>query len=152
MRPKHSWRYSKIAPKRTCWRLNAAAQDQLKQVNAEMQQDAVPLPTLQDAAVSPSDVRKGTPAGDPLAHATISDRGAGGRAMETPNIETADGTDVVELIETAQGIDLASALGMAGGNAWTIQLARQKTVEAHADLQQAEALWLPTLQLGSRLE
>ena len=128
--------------------LNAAAQDQLKQVNAEMQQDAVPLPTLQDAAVSPSDVRKGTPAGDPLTHATISDRGAGGRAMETPIIETADGTDVVELIETAQGIDLASALGMAGGNAWTIQLARQKTVEAHADLQQAEALWLPTLQFG----
>ncbi|MGI9470866.1 MAG: TolC family protein, partial [Rubripirellula sp.] len=47
-----------------------------------------------------------------------------------------------------QIIDMASALGMAGGNAWTIQLARQKTVEAHADLQQAKALWLPTLQFG----
>ncbi|NND97685.1 MAG: hypothetical protein HKN47_10195, partial [Pirellulaceae bacterium] len=33
-----------------------------------------------------------------------------------------------------QLIDLASALGMAGGNAWTIQLARQRTLEAHADL------------------
>ena len=47
-----------------------------------------------------------------------------------------------------QLIDLASALGMAGGNAWIIQLARQRTVEAHADLRQAKALWLPTLQLG----
>ncbi|MFK8114908.1 MAG: TolC family protein [Rubripirellula sp.] len=47
-----------------------------------------------------------------------------------------------------QVIDLASALGMAGGNAWTIQLARQRTVEAHANLRQAEALWLPSLQFG----
>lgn len=49
---------------------------------------------------------------------------------------------------TEQTIDLGSALGMAGANAWTIQLARQRTVEAHADLLQARALWLPTLQLG----
>ncbi|NNE00975.1 MAG: TolC family protein, partial [Pirellulaceae bacterium] len=47
-----------------------------------------------------------------------------------------------------QLIDLASALGMAGGNAWTIQLARQRTLEAHADLKAAKALWLPSLQAG----
>jgi outer membrane protein len=37
---------------------------------------------------------------------------------------------------------------MAGGSAWTVQLARERTVEAHADLQQAQALWLPSLQFG----
>jgi outer membrane protein TolC len=47
-----------------------------------------------------------------------------------------------------QTIDLASALGMAGANAWTIQLARQRTVEAHADLSAAKAMWLPSLQFG----
>ncbi len=47
-----------------------------------------------------------------------------------------------------QTIDLGSALGMAGANAWTIQLARQRTVEAHANWNQARALWLPTLQFG----
>ena len=47
-----------------------------------------------------------------------------------------------------QVIDLASSLGMAGANAWTIQLARQRTLEAHADLTAAKALWLPSLQMG----
>lgn len=51
-------------------------------------------------------------------------------------------------VEAGQVIDLASALGMAGGNAWTIQLARQRTVEAHSEVLQARALWLPTLQMG----
>lgn len=49
---------------------------------------------------------------------------------------------------SVQRIDLASAFGMAGGNAWTIQLARQRAVDAHADLTAAKALWLLTLQLG----
>jgi outer membrane protein TolC len=49
---------------------------------------------------------------------------------------------------TPQVIDLASSLGMAGGNAWMIQLARQRTVEAHADVTSAKALWLPSLQFG----
>lgn len=47
-----------------------------------------------------------------------------------------------------QVIDLSSALGMAGGNAWSIQLARQKTIAAHADVLSAEAKWLPNLQFG----
>ena len=51
-------------------------------------------------------------------------------------------------LEPGQPIDLGAALGMAGGNAWTIQLARQKTVEAHAEVLRAESIWLPTLQLG----
>lgn len=50
--------------------------------------------------------------------------------------------------EGLQVIDLSSALGMAGGNAWIIQLARQRTVEAHAELKKARALWLPNLQFG----
>ncbi len=50
--------------------------------------------------------------------------------------------------DTPQLIDLGSALGMAGGSAWTVQLARQRTVEAHANLTSARALWLPTLQFG----
>jgi outer membrane protein TolC len=50
--------------------------------------------------------------------------------------------------ESSQVIDLGAALGMAGGNAWVVQLARQRTVEAHADLLRARALWLPTLQFG----
>lgn len=53
-----------------------------------------------------------------------------------------------DVVESQQSIDLASSLGMAGANAWTIQLARQRTVEAHADWRQARALWLPTLQFG----
>ena len=48
----------------------------------------------------------------------------------------------------SQVIDLASSLGMAGGNAWSVQLARQRTVEAHADVTGAKALWLPSLQMG----
>ncbi len=55
---------------------------------------------------------------------------------------------IVRAAPSPQVIDLASALGMAGGNAWTIQLARQRTVEAHAELKQARALWLPSLQFG----
>lgn len=50
--------------------------------------------------------------------------------------------------EFQQQIDLASALGMAGGNAWSIQLARQRTVEAHSNVDRARALWLPSLQFG----
>ena len=59
-----------------------------------------------------------------------------------------DPSGVDPLAPIQQTIDLASALGMAGGNAWTIQLARQRTVEAHADLTAAKAMWLPSLQLG----
>lgn len=55
---------------------------------------------------------------------------------------------VNHMVAAPQIIDLASALGMAGGNAWTIQLARQRTMEVHADLDQAEAMWLPSLQFG----
>ncbi len=148
--------------------LNAAAQAQLRQVNAEVMQDIVPMPTLQDEAASqddagsPSDVMELLPEVDSSTRATISDRTIGNSDIENgargknanqasivpPVIETADGIEVIGMIDTAQRIDLASALGMAGGNAWTIQLARQKTVEAHANLQQAEALWLPTLQFG----
>jgi outer membrane protein TolC len=51
-------------------------------------------------------------------------------------------------LEPGQPIDLGAALGMAGGNAWTIQLARQKTVEALAEVLRAKAIWLPTLQAG----
>lgn len=51
-------------------------------------------------------------------------------------------------LEAGQPIDLGAALGMAGGNAWTIQLARQKTVEAHAELDRAKAIWIPDLQIG----
>lgn len=51
-------------------------------------------------------------------------------------------------MDSGQPIDLGSALGMAGGNAWTIQLARQKTVEAHAEVDRSEAIWLPNLQVG----
>ena len=119
---------------------NAAAQAQLRQVNAEIRQDTTALPKLQDtedSGESPSDALKRLPAGEVATEATISDE-----TITLPVIETAHG------IETSQGIDLASAFGMAGGNAWTIQLARQKTVEAHANLQQAQALWLPTLQFG----
>ena len=149
--------------------LNAAAQAQLRQVNAEITQDVVPIPTLQDdarsqdGAVSPrpprsaSDVMELLPEGDSSTRVTLGDKASVNADsantviqsnIESPIIETADGTEVIGLIDTAQGIDLASALGMAGGNAWTVQLARQKTVEAHANLQQAEALWLPTLQFG----
>lgn len=119
---------------------NAAARAQLRQVNAEIRQDTTALPKLQDtedSGESPSDALKRLPAGEVATEATISDE-----TITLPVIETAHG------IETSQGIDLASAFGMAGGNAWTIQLARQKTVEAHANLQQAQALWLPTLQFG----
>ena len=50
--------------------------------------------------------------------------------------------------EPTQQIDLGAALGMAGGSAWTIQLARQRTVEAHSELDRAKAVWFPNLQFG----
>ena len=128
--------------------LNAAAQAQLRKVNAEMQQSPISQPVQQDDTRSASDLMEVLPAAVSPAHATISDKSVGSSMLESPIIETAVGMEQVGLIDTAQGIDLASALGMAGGNAWAIQLARQKTVEAHANLQQAEALWLPTLQFG----
>ncbi len=56
--------------------------------------------------------------------------------------------DAASGLEAGQPIDLGAALGMAGGNAWTIQLARQKTVEAHSEVDRAEAIWLPNLQVG----
>ena len=125
---------------------NAAAQAQLRQVNAEIQQDTTPLPKLQqteDRTGSPSDTLKQLPDGESPIEAIISDEGIAHRI-----IETAVGVEPANPRPVSQDIDLASALGMAGGNAWTIQLARQKTVEAHANVQQAEALWLPTLQFG----
>ena len=128
--------------------LNAAAQDQLRKVSAEIQQAPVPQSGPQDDTGSPSDLLDTLPDSGSQTHATISDNRVGSTALPSPVVVAAEGAKDVGLIDPAQGIDLASALGMAGGNAWTIQLARQKTVEAHANLQQAEALWLPTLQFG----
>lgn len=65
--------------------------------------------------------------------------------------ETPTETEVLAAIahgDAPQVIDLSSSLGMAGGNAWIVQLARQRTVEAHANLKTARALWLPNLQFG----
>ncbi|MFT7643650.1 MAG: outer membrane protein TolC, partial [Pirellulaceae bacterium] len=47
-----------------------------------------------------------------------------------------------------QTIDLGNALAMGGANHVQVQLARQKVVQAHADLRQARALWLPSLRFG----
>ena len=45
-------------------------------------------------------------------------------------------------------IDLANALAMGGGSHLEIQLARQRLVEAQADLTEARALWLPSFRFG----
>ena len=45
-------------------------------------------------------------------------------------------------------ISLSNALDMGGANHLQIQLAREKVVEAHADLLAAETLWLPSLRAG----
>lgn len=45
-------------------------------------------------------------------------------------------------------IDLATALRLADENSPTVNLARERVREAYAHLQQAEVLWMPTLQGG----
>ena len=47
-----------------------------------------------------------------------------------------------------QPIDLATALQLAGGQSWTIQLAREQTRQAQARHAAAQAAWLPSLNLG----
>lgn len=132
----------------------AAARDQLNKVNPEIHQAQVSASMLPGDAESLTGLMDVSPVVASPTHTTISDRGVERSMLESRTKETVGGTGADGLIDSAremdsaQGIDLASALGMAGGNAWTIQLARQKTVEAHANLQQAEALWLPTLQFG----
>jgi outer membrane protein TolC len=50
--------------------------------------------------------------------------------------------------QVLQPIDLASALRLGGARDLDIAIARQRICQAVADLQQARALWLPTLFLG----
>lgn len=128
--------------------VNTLTQAQLRRANAEMQQSPVPQSVPQDDVGLSRDLMEVLPGLTSPTHATISDKTVRSSKLGSRMVEAADGMEAVGLIDSAHGIDLASALGMAGGNAWTIQLARQKTVEAHANLQQAEALWLPTLQFG----
>ena len=45
-------------------------------------------------------------------------------------------------------IDLSQALAMGGANHLQIQLARERVVEAHANLSLARSMWLPSLRFG----
>ena len=45
-------------------------------------------------------------------------------------------------------IDLATALRLAGGESWDVQLAVEKVRQAYADLDAAKVLWLPSLLAG----
>ena len=47
-----------------------------------------------------------------------------------------------------QPIDLSRALAMGGANHLQIQLARERVVEAHANLSRARSMWLPSLRFG----
>lgn len=45
-------------------------------------------------------------------------------------------------------IDLSTALAMGGANHLQIQMARERVIEAHANLTRARAMWLPSLRFG----
>ena len=47
-----------------------------------------------------------------------------------------------------QVIDLASALALGGADHLQVQLARERVVEAHANLIAARSLWLPSIRFG----
>lgn len=103
------------------------------------------LQTDQEAWANPKSSDLALGRDDSLPREFVADRPVPLDAMvDLPIVDSAQPMVVRE----SQPIDLGSALGIAGGNAWAIQLARQRTVEAHAELLQAEALWLPTLQAG----
>lgn len=45
-------------------------------------------------------------------------------------------------------VDLPTVLRLAGGRNWAVQLAWERICEARADVQAAEAMWVPSLNLG----
>ena len=53
-----------------------------------------------------------------------------------------------ELSENAYPIDLANALGLASANSLQIELARERVLEAVAQMRQADFQWLPSLRGG----
>ena len=65
------------------------------------------------------------------------------RPADTPPTAAAAGAD-----SPVSFIDLATALRLVNASNPTIALARERVREAEARLQQAEVLWLPTLQTG----
>lgn len=60
------------------------------------------------------------------------------------------GTGVSQNQEASQTqtIDLAQALALGGANHLQIKLARERVIEAHANLSRARAMWLPSLRAG----
>jgi outer membrane protein TolC len=56
--------------------------------------------------------------------------------------------DIVPLGASQHPIDLPSALRLAGAENWSIQLAHERIHEAQAELAEAEAMWLPSINLG----
>ncbi|TWU35875.1 TolC family protein [Novipirellula artificiosorum] len=61
--------------------------------------------------------------------------------------------DEVSYDETSDGIpmDFQTALAMIGGDHPTVAAARYRVQAAYAELQQAEVLWLPSIQIGGSL-
>ena len=64
-----------------------------------------------------------------------------------------DGVAPVQLEDSNQAgqrfaIDLPTALRLAGGDNWSVRLARERICEAQARLDTARAMWLPSLNLG----
>jgi outer membrane protein TolC len=64
------------------------------------------------------------------------------------DLEDVEPGDLAALEGEQQTIDLSNALAMGGASNVQVQIARQKVVQAHADLRQARALWLPSLRFG----
>jgi outer membrane protein TolC len=66
-----------------------------------------------------------------------------------PEIEGASAAgDETETDTVAYPINLVAALQLAGAESWDIQLATERVREAYARLDQAEAMWLPSLIAG----
>ncbi|MEO1994326.1 MAG: TolC family protein [Planctomycetaceae bacterium] len=71
--------------------------------------------------------------------------------QESPELQpVAPASQVTEHATTQQHhpIDLPTVLRLAGANNWSIQLAMERVTAAQAQLDAAEALWLPTLNAG----
>ncbi len=58
------------------------------------------------------------------------------------------GTGASQEASQPQTIDLAQALALGGANHLQIKLARERVIEAHANLSRARAMWLPSLRAG----
>jgi outer membrane protein TolC len=109
----------------------------------QIPQPVKPLPQIPEPArpLAPALDRQGRPAANGAANGTESEGRAGPKSKELP-------APALEHGEEGLKINLATALKLANVRAWDIMIAIDQLRIAAAQLQGADVLWLPTIQMG----